>query len=230
MYVKPTIGRSKWPPLLLGNGYMGISLHSRNHTGKALSSIIDWINDNAHFKSFRVGLSDTLNKHSYMMDGMNIQEAHAHALKVGDTWLSENSEALSRLQVDTEIIRWDNWQQSRPEAIEENTQRLLKAYDKTPLFRDAINADINAFYARKGIKGAFSGAQHSLNYLIEELAVYEEIFRDYPCITLYPGKQLKCFEVIRSGIIANISETIPRTNFMRLNIREDAMPTHKLVA
>ena len=81
-------GKKKWKPLTGGLGYMGISLESTKHTGDSLISMVDWINSTSQFTHLRVGLSDTLNRHTYANNNkIDLSAAFSLARGKGDNWL-----------------------------------------------------------------------------------------------------------------------------------------------
>jgi hypothetical protein len=221
MKAKPYGTKTNWYPLISGQAWMGISMCSRNHTGESLEAIVSWLNT-ADYTNIRIGISDTLNKHNHIMSG----DAYAweKARREGDLWLDQNLQTLKKLTIPYQIFRWDDWISNSPEKVNQNQIKYRNAFYKDPVLRDALLTDIDGFFSRKGSTLAdtpFEIAAHSLNYLIEELAVYEVIFSNYPCTVIYPGKQLKCFEVIRNNK-TSLSDSITRTSFLRLNLYKPA--------
>lgn len=215
---------ASWPQRKGGNGYMGISLYSRSHTGYGLSHMIDWINAESGFSFLRIGLSDTLNRFNETGP-----DPRARAREAGDAWLMANRETLDRLRVAHELIRWDHWEKIRPDAVERNRRYYADAFQTVPAFRQAMLADMDNFSRRRhGRPLDPSSMQPFHDYLIEELAVYEEIYRGFPNTTIYPANQLKVVEFLRSG---NLSQTFPLSRFERLYIPvEKPMPAPALVA
>lgn len=216
---------STWAQRRGGHGYMGISLHSRAHTGAGLWYMLDWVNRESAFDRLRIGLSDTLNRFNYMGDeALTEEQARAKALSIGDQWLVKNAPSLSCLTIPYEIIRWDHWQTTNPDVIAKNRRTYMNAFRANPAFREAMLQDMDNFMRRRYKKTLsetdFYATGPLVNYLIEELAVYEEIYRDYPNTTIYPGKQLNVVTVLRSGALG-LSETFPDTRFERLYLPMD---------
>jgi hypothetical protein len=205
---------ASWPQRKGGNGYMGISIGSRNHSGASLCHMIDWINAESGFSFLRIGLSDTLNRFNEAG-----HDARGKARKAGDAWLADNRPYLSRLRVPHELFRWDHWESTYPEAVERNRRRYARAFHKVPAFRDAMMADMESFSRRRyGAPLDLAAMQPLHDYLIEEMAVYEEIYRGYPNTTIYPGAELKVAAYLRSS---HLSETFPHSKFERLYIPVD---------
>jgi tRNA-dependent cyclodipeptide synthase len=204
---------STWSQRSGGRGYMGISLYSRAHTGTGLAHMIEWLNEESGFDFLRIGISDTLNRFGYMADqGMPELQARAQCLSDGDKWLDNNRQILDRLSIPHEIIRWDHWQTRSPEKINLNRAHYMKAFRTHPAFREELLKDIDNFVRRKYNVTLpqidFEKSKLCLDYLIEELAVYEEIFRNFSCTTIYPAKQLNVLTLLRSGQ-TDLSETLP---------------------
>lgn len=210
------------------NGFIGISLDSPNFTGKRLETLIDWINDNTCFTNIKISLSDTLNRHNYMLP-YNLSEAAAHAKSVlaGDQWLKDNKRALNALEVPFDIIRWDYWLYKHNAEVEKNKEIFSELYAKNDSeINLAINKDLNGFFTRKHNKTIdqlpHETVQKSLNYIIEELAVYSIIFNQYPSTKIYPGNDLNCFTAIRESQIPDIPPGIPNSEFVGLKIWSDS--------
>lgn len=195
---------ASWPDRSGGNGYMGISMGSHRHTGKSLDDIIDWINEDSRFSFLRIGVSDTLNR-------FNV--GRQEALNQGDQWLNEQASSLKRLEIPHEIYRWDHWEAQNPQRVEENRAMYRHALNTDPAFCRAIMGDVSGFKQRRGDTGP--DVSPYIDYLIEELAVYEEIYRDFPNTTIYPGNQLKVAEYLREG---NVSQTFKNSSFERLYV------------
>lgn len=202
---------ASWPSRKGGNGYMGISLGSGLHRSSGLCHMLDWVNTESGFSFLRIGLSDTLNR--FNESG---SDACEKARRAGDSWLAENEPLLARLEIPFELIRWDHWESTYPDRVERNRSHYRSAFDADPAFRAAVLEDIERFSQRRYGRSADPSTMRSLrDYLIEEAAVYEEIYRDYPNTTIYPGAQLKFAECLRTG---HLSETFPPTHFERLRV------------
>lgn len=208
-----------WQPLTGGNGYMGISLDSINHTGEALTAMVDWINAHGKFDQLLVGLSDTLNRHNYARDkGLSLRQAYDLAARKGDEWLASNSPILDGLKTPFEIKRWASWQETHAETLKENRRLFLNAYENDPAFRASLDSDIAAFLNRKSSAPDSKAIASCRDYLIEELAVYSVILAEYPATVVYPGKQLNCFAYLRDYQPENLPKAIGQTGFIRLGI------------
>lgn len=211
---------------------MGISLHSHNHQGAGLKAMIAWVNEQGRFDRFRIGLSDTLNRHNYVMeDGLSYAKAHEKAARAGEAWLDENSVTLSNLQMPFELVRWDHWLDNHAAEVEEYRNAFYHAFQTNDVLKAALTEDVSKYFQRRhGLELAAADPDKvslSLEYLIEELAVYSAIFKDYPSTALYPGKQLKCFEVLRDGLVSDVPPYIQQSKFIRLALHHQSAPAQE---
>lgn len=220
---KATGAKNIWQSHIRGNGYMGISLHSHNHQGEGLKAMIQWINEQTDFDFVRIGLSDTLNRHNYVMEeNIHLHQAHEKSKKMGQKWLDENKSILERLTVPFEIIRWDYWLIQHADQVIFNKKTFYDTYFNNLYFNSAVKEDLSNYFMRHG-KTSLSSVDSkklslSLEYLMEELAVYSILFTEYPSTAIYPGKSLKCFEIIRQSNIPNVPQGINKSKFIRLSL------------
>ncbi len=234
MAIAKAAGAKKaWQSLIRDTGYMGISLHSRNHQGEGLDSMVDWANQQG-FKRFRIGLSDTLNRFNYAQEhNVPLQEAFAMVALTGDKWLEQNRPILDNLTMPYDVVRWSHWLTNHAPEVEENRQIFNCALETDSEFLQSVMADVHAFSLRKNGHPETDTAKIniSIKYLIEELAVYSVILRELPATTIYPGKQLNCFAYLRDNQPEHLPLAISKTGFIRLAIHGVEQPSerHSLV-
>jgi len=216
-------GKNQWKPLTGGLGYMGISLNSKKHKEDSLAAMVDWVNSTSNFTQIRIGLSDTLNRHTYANDQrIDLSAAFSIARGKGDEWVNQNKPILDELTVPYEFFRWTHWFDNHADEIQTNKQKFIQLFHSDSNFKRAIEQDIAGFLNRKqGLAANEIGNesfQACFNFLIEELAVYSVIFKDYPATLIYPGPELKCLTYLRNEIPQNIPQAVSNTNFIKLGI------------
>lgn len=198
---------------------IGISLHSTNHTGENFEAIINYINEN--FKFCLIDLSDTLYTHHYISTHkLNPTEAYFQAREDGEKWLKDNQESLAKLKIPYQIVRWEHWKNSS--EYSETKLKFDELFEYNLVFRNAVLSDIYAYYKRRYNRDVSNVdpkfLKSSISYLLEELSCHTILFKDYPCTNIYPGKQLKCYEVIRNGEIQDAPFGIQKSYHLRLNL------------
>ena len=194
---------------------VGVSLGSRNHTGPAFAGLMDWVG--RHFDSCIIDLSDSLHRHNLVAQGRSMGEAHRLTLAQGDQWLRDHNLLIESMPVPASLIRWDHWL-SHPD-FNAHLDAFRKAAETQPEFRDALLQDIHEFNQRRDIDPASVSPlqrQHSLNYLLEELAAHSLLYAQTPCAVVYPGKDHESFKLVRQGKVCNVPDGHGNTCFTRM--------------
>lgn len=210
---------------------LGVSLHSHNHTGEKLATIIEYINDN--FETCLIDLSDTLYAYHYMStEGLSRAEAHCIAASEGDKWLANNADIIQKLKIPYEIVRWDTW--LNHVDFKDLKNEYFALFDTNKIFRDALLQDIHNYYDRRHNKDVrnvpVKFLKGSISYLLEEITCHTLLARDISCVNVYPGKQLECFKVIREGLVDNAPRGLETFGHIRLNLYEVADTQESQVA
>lgn len=196
---------------------LGVSMGSQNHEGESLEATINWINQ-SHFEEGIIDVSDTLYRHTYIAQGMSEHEAMSKARQDGNEWVERNQGIIKKLKIPTKIIRWDSW--IKHSQFHDYKYYFLSLYKNHPLFKQAIDQDIDCYYHRKkGVSIRFYSTtthKHSVNYFCEELSAHSILFNEYPSVSLYAGKQLESYKLIREGKIKVLFDGIKESPYVRL--------------
>lgn len=174
-----------------------ISVGQPYHESAELAATIRWALSN--FQRVQICVNDTLQRHNFEFEGLNQEDAYAKSEATGREWVERNAELIRSPRI--EIIRWEQWR--REPEYQSNLERIKDLYDRSDDFQEAIRQEIDNFWERR--KKNYSSdeetynrfARHSKEYLLEECAVFLQMFaRDqaadiYPGSTLLPCSQLK---------------------------------------
>ena len=195
---------------------MGISMGSHNHTGNRLQAVVECLNQTTLTKGV-IDVSDTLRRYAYMND-MSADQALKKSRADGQRWFADNAATLDQIDADIEVVHWKRWLE------DERFPRYLKmfqdAYKASPALRSAIGKDIDRFYSRKFNAAALSQKSLDLSvaFYLEELAVMSIQFENDPTAQIYPGKELECLKLVRSGKVGNVPTGIQNARFFRINV------------
>ncbi|MEM1395826.1 MAG: hypothetical protein AAGH38_00055 [Pseudomonadota bacterium] len=155
------------------------------------------------------------------------------AHRKGDRWLSQNAHIIDKIdpRLNAKLIRWDHWEEHYGEKVEQYREMFERAYSLDPHFRAALLADIEGNFQRRFSErdDAFRARhfEQSKAYLIEELAVYSVMFETYPGVKLYPGKELRCFDLLRRQKIEGVPGSIhENSDFVRLGVHQLSAPSN----
>lgn len=194
---------------------VGVSLGSRNHIGPAFAGLMDWVGRN--FESCIIDLSDSLHRHNLISEGYSSEDAHRITLTQGSTWLRDHNLIIGNMPVPTTVMRWDHWL-SHPD-FQRHFDAFQKAAETQPDFHAALMQDIAYFNMRRNIEPdalSASRLQHSLHYLLEELAAHSLLYSANPCAVVYPGKDHESFKMARNGKVRNVPSGHMNSCFTRM--------------
>lgn len=163
-------------------GRLDISVGMPYHEGPKLEAAIGWASQ--RFSHIIISLADTLQRHNYMAEGMDADAAYNHSFRLGTEWLERNRATLEGAT----IIRWD--QRLRHPLYGQFVSRTMGHLHTMPAFRESLEEEANGYAARKGLQVT----QHRVDYLIEEIAVFDMLFRTEPAADVYPGSILPFWE------------------------------------
>lgn len=202
---------------------LGISLQSPNHVGEKLAAMVDWVNSTGHFERCVVDLSDTLHRHNLsVLHNVPLAAAHKMAADLGNEWLDSNRKILDQLDIPCEVVRWDHW---LPHAdLAANRKAFDNAFERDENFRNALLRDVGHFFERTQGKSLEnvpdSEIKLSMEYLLEELAVHAIFFKEYPCATIYPGRQQESFRLVREGLVADVPKGMTQSCYVPIFLYE----------
>ena len=169
-----------------------ISVGQPYHENDKFEATLDWCRH--RFEHVIVCINDTLQSYNHQFDRMSPRDAYAKARADGDAWLERNQPMIERLP-SHEIHRWDDWKVWPYFARSmHQTMQLAKTNSE---FRDALHQNIKDFWARKLRKDGLTEqyrfpefARLSERYLIEETAIFSQMFKAAHAVDVYPGSVL----------------------------------------
>jgi tRNA-dependent cyclodipeptide synthase len=197
---------------------LGVSAPSPNWQDRKFAAILGFAA--ANFKTIRIDVTDALYRHSFMADGMAPAVAAARANTMGALWLAKHQDIIDACPVKPQVIRWAGWHRHPDFAT--TLAGFQRAHHLSPVLRGAVDDDIKEFYRRKERAPSLIEAEHSRNYLIEELAVISLQARELPSVKLYPGDELRCLHVVRHGLVPEAPRGLEREQFARIKIETRA--------
>ena len=208
---------------------LGVSVNSPNWQDDKFASIMEFAATN--FQTVRIDVTDALYRHGFMAEGMPKDKALAHANSLGALWLARHDDIIHSCPVKPIVVRWAEWY-NHPE-YERTLSGFQKAYETNPLLKDAIHDDVMEFYRRKGRVPSTREHEGSRNYFIEELAVITLQARELPSLKIYPGDELRCLNVVRSGLVPDAPRGLELEQYAKIKFearekRREFLPAHNL--
>lgn len=169
-----------------------ISVGQEYHEGEKFLATLSWTNE--RFDKVIICVNDTLQRHNLEFDGHTPDEAFALSLAAGQQWIERNSEIIHQLS-NYELMRWEEWR-TQP-AYEYGLAIMKRLYKDNDSFRNEVNNEIESFWSRTLKRNDAPNAsryedfkKHSLNYLLEECAIFQMMFARDKAVDIYPGSTL----------------------------------------
>jgi tRNA-dependent cyclodipeptide synthase len=191
---------------------LGVSVTSPNWQDEHFASILDFAASN--FKTIRIDVTDMLYRHNFMAEGLPPRDAQAEADALGASWLERHQRLIEACAVQPKVIRWKQWYEHPDYGTV--LEQFNRAYAHDPVFRDAVQSDVDGFFRRQNREPTLAGRQGSRNYLIEEVAVITLQARALPSLKLYPGDELQCMNLVRRGLVVEAPRGLEREQYAKV--------------
>lgn len=184
--------KDKCPWQLYKKARLQISMVNPKHDGDKFFALAEWAA--ARFDHVNLIVSDTLHRHNIAFQvGCDAILARQASLELGEQWLLRNQHAIALIPRKT-IIRWDHYtNHSDYNAAHKYIGELYKLNDK---FRNSVIEKAHEFSFRNYLGANDNPAsdaliETSINYILEEIAVFSLMFRDERAVDIYPGSWFK---------------------------------------
>ncbi len=205
---------------------LAISVGKPVHEGDDLAAAIEMIAEIG--RPCVIRLSDTLQRHNYMADGLGVMDAWQKARDSGTTWIDRNAFLLNKLPFSPIIARWDSVI-SLPD-FEEVHSSFCRIAKTNPIYSAALDRDINAFISRRVFSSTEERnivANRSKAFLLEEAAGQTILGRQYNYACFYPGKSPEVLDLARSRAIDELPNGLENTAFIRFSLETRHAPSAK---
>lgn len=205
---------------------LGISVGQPYHEGDKFAAMVEWAA--RHFDHIRVDVSDSLQRHRLIGEGIPAEEAARTSLREGDRWIARAMPVLGNCGKHCTVVRWNEWLRHADFPAVHGAYTRLAQSDA--VLSAAIAADIDGFTARREKHAVIADAEAirtaSQAYLLEELAVITLQGRQQSSARLYPGPELASFHAVRSGRVAGAPVGLERDCYVHVNLerRKAAAP------
>lgn len=189
-------GTSKWSEFDTCRLQISVG-HGDKHEGEKFAASLNWAKD--RFNKVVICVNDTLQRFNLMNKGLNEKTAYAMAYETGNKWIANNiKEQDSKL----EIIRWDYW--LKHQDFHHYNNIIFNFYNKDHQFKEGLDGTIYRFFTSKGLKLDEHSQKHSIDYILEELAVFPLMAKQHNAVDVYPGSPPPEFEQLRDGKVKGI--------------------------
>jgi tRNA-dependent cyclodipeptide synthase len=204
---------------------LGISVGQPYHEGEKFAATVEWAA--RHFERIRVDVSDTLQRHRLIGEGVPAAQAAVLSRRKGDEWIMRALPVLSACGRPYTVIRWDGWLRHQDYAGVYGAYSRLAESD--PALRAAVKADVEGFLARQARRGGRpvqdenEARAASRAYLLEELSAITLQGRDERSARIYPGPELASFKAVRAGEVKGAPPGLDRDYYVHVNLERRGM-------
>lgn len=169
-------------------GRLDISVGAPNHEGERLETTLAW--SASKFAHVIISVADTLQRHNMMADGCGEEDARRISYAEGTAWIERNSGSFQILP-SFSIKRWDE-RLTHP-LYGQYLEKTQQYYERDDDIRIATRREAAHYLSRRGSSASMS--QHRIDYLVEELAVFDMLFNIEPAADVYPGSMLPFWDM-----------------------------------
>ncbi len=190
-----------------------ISVGQSYHEGSKLEAALQWAHKN--FENVYILLGDSIQHYNLMFElGLSKDEAFTQAIKAGDEWLARHAAALNNFK--PTITRWGDWK-AAPSYF--SVKRSIdKLYEQNHEFSEAVrDAFIGKFVRNDYPEERFDLFQQlSVEYLLEETAIFAVAYEQLGGISAYPGTYLEMLSMFVNQDVEGAPPGLKRAKCVRL--------------
>lgn len=212
------------PNAFLGNRcYLGISVGNPSIMSPKLQCIFRWIDQ--HFDNCKILIGDYLHRtNEYIFYGKGLTDAIEKCRLLG-VIIQQQIESCMDIEIayKFEMIHWENFLASTTEFTLE-LQHLRRYYNNNSLFKEAIHQS-SELYIEKQIRNRQlyipkeEAVLISIDYLLEEMAVFSVLAKMGYVTQIYPGEILPVLKSLNKGIYPDFKSNLKHAKYIEINIK-----------
>jgi hypothetical protein len=176
---------------------------------------------NSSFKECTIMVCDSLQRYTLKMSSnLALEQLHATANLLGAQWLSRNLGAIKQLDINYNVIRWDDWLSSSDFSSARAQIGLL--YKSSDDFRNVLTTTALTFLQRNLDKVILTKNRdvilsNSIEYLKEECAVMLLWAQSQYQFEVYPSPRNSALRFVHQHIISKINSNLVREVSVKYN-------------
>ena len=204
------------------NCYLGVSLDNKYIQDPYLPIILQWID--THFKKCIIIIGDYLNRYnSYIAQGYSDVETIEKNLEAGQIIAQHMKQHVPFYSnCEFEIIKWHDFLNKNVDF--EQTQNFYKEkYKINPDFSASLNQTAKKFITTKNDRGLVKipiaeALNVSIQYLIEEISVFDLLKQQGLKVKIYPGTILPVLKDIANRKILNLGLHLKNAVYVEISV------------
>ena len=204
--------------------YCGISLSNENFKGSRLKSVIKWLA--SHGEQCCLVVGDDLQRWNIMIwNGVPYEEARNIAKTEGEVFLEHLKPLLESYS--SKQFQVTRWQELTKQTNFECWQKKVNAMLSTETdLAESLETSAKNFLVRQINRGVQmqippeKALTYSMNYIIEEIAVFGQLSQEGWCVDVYPGQELPILKKIATSQYENIPKPLRERISIELKISQ----------
>ena len=186
------------------SAFLGASLNNAFFWDKHLNLLLEWIDK--RFSNSLVIVGDYLDRHNQFIENPIIDpnEAIKKSLSTGKILIDRFNECIENSQLkNIHIHQWQDFYEL--DIVKTIKHDLFQTLEQQKDFHDSVSNTAKEFLERNDEDNKSLNANHlncSIEYIIEEMAVFSHLISQGYRVQLYPGTQLKILKQLASREIA----------------------------
>jgi hypothetical protein len=175
-----------------------ISVGGEKHEGQKFISTLHWVKP--RFDKIIICVNDTLQRYNYRNIGLSETNAFNESLEQGSYWIERHMDEIHTLP-HFQICRWEEWKQN--DEYRHAFMATASLYFKNEEFRKCL---------QKNVKH-----QYSIDYLIEEIAVFSVMSSQENAVDIYPGTLPEALKLFKRKVISGAPANIDKCHTTRID-------------
>jgi tRNA-dependent cyclodipeptide synthase len=207
------------------NCYLGISINNPFFLGDYLGLLLQWIAK--RFPTCKIIVGDHLHRiNEYILNGVDDEAlAIAEGKKRGKI-IADRIEALldefPRKKFELEF--WETYY-NNPEC-QDQKRKLRESFETNKYFSRSVQESASDFIERQVSRGCHihldkaSAVEKSVEYLLEEMAVFSYLIEKGYRVQVYPGTQLSILKEFANGEFTELGSNLNKGIFIDLTVKK----------
>jgi len=161
-----------------------ISVGKPKHEGAKLAAAIEW--SSHRFDKTILIISDTLQRHNFIAEGLTSSEAYRRAKELGRNWIAKNIQTILNANNEIEMTFWDDWLNHEHFCLQKH--KIKKLYSQNIHFKHDIHLMAQKFsHKNNQNNNERMMYNQSIQYILEELAAFSIMYSSQKALDIYPG-------------------------------------------
>lgn len=201
---------------------LGISMSNPVYWRSSLKDILKWTSDS--FDTIYLVVGDFLNRfNEEILNQQNVPNAEKNAIKTGDEFIKHLEKYLREYPKEKfKVIRWVDLLKVRQN--QEEIKKIYNLYSSNKFFKMMINESATEYLDFQKKRGKSINVPDdkaislSASYLLEELAIFNNMISEGIKVIVYPGAQLSILTSMATGEFSGISDHLKDGIYVQLKV------------